>query len=96
MTPELQAEAAKVEQDTRVAVWRLTLDNANDEPGAQTELFTGTWNQAFSRAGDMWNAHFCVVCPDRGWRLRIREVLAPVGGRRKKEKLSTIMGTIWG
>lgn len=96
MSPDLQHEAAAIERRTRVATFRLTLDNANDEPGAQTETVTGTILQAESRAGDMWNAHHCVVSPGRGWRLRIREVLEPVGGRRKNEKLSTILMEISG
>lgn len=58
--------------------YRLTLDNANGEPGAVEETVTGTLLDAERRASDMWNAHpVAVISPGRGWRLRVREQITP-------------------
>lgn len=83
-TPEQEAQAA------RVATFRLTLDNAHDpDLNPHTERFTGTLSQAFARAGEMWNAHpVAVIQPERGWRLRGREVLNV--NSTAKEKLGRI------
>ncbi|UTC28645.1 hypothetical protein MARCHEWKA_01320 [Brevundimonas phage vB_BpoS-Marchewka] len=76
---------------TDLATYRLTIANRHGEPGERTETLTGTLAAVERRAGAMWNDHPAVVMPDRGWTLRVRKVLAPVGGRRQREKLSRIL-----
>jgi hypothetical protein len=69
----------------------IVLDTADSPelPPKVCELFTGPAVALYSRAGDLWN-QYAAHMPDRGYRLRVRQVLTAQG------KLSRIVHEIAG